>query len=247
MVGLGIDSQNITGGFMKYWGISFLGCWLLTNVVTGQNFASKSKSGYAVVTISNITTITWQKQPIYRGQPSTVSISPNSQSVAWVEDQLVGHIEVNGAGDPVYAGRLFMAHAGSPPVEIQKLASARGYTFPEEDIEIGVVYHPQKLKWDSTSKYLYYVTLPWPTRAMLWQIVPGSIQPHGIVPLWDYRLLEQRQGADWLEAYETNYAEPPVYRDWVSTSIYSPEEMAKDQPMQPIRKSRISQEWPKED
>ena len=232
---------------MKYWGISFLGCWLLTNVVTGQNFASKSQSGYAVVTISNVTTITWQKQQIYHGKSSTVTISPDGKSVAWVEDELVGHITIDGAGDPVYAGRLFMAHAGGQVIEIQRLAAARGWEFPEEDPDIGVVYHPDKFKWDSTSKYLYYLTIPWPTRAMLWQITPGSTKPRGIVPLWDYRLLERWHGPDWLEAYETNYAEYPKGRDWHTTYIYTPAEMASEKYVQPTRKSQISRDWPKED
>jgi len=179
---------------MKYRWVLLLSCCLLGNIFAAQNFTSHAPSGYSSSKTNTVTLILWQNHSIYQGKPSTVSISPDGQSVAWVEDQLVGHIEVDGAGDPVYAGRLFMAHAGSPPVEIQKLASSRGYQFPEEDIGMGVVYHPQNLKWDSTSRYLYYVTLPWPTRAMLWQITPESNKPHGIIPLWDYRLLEQWHG-----------------------------------------------------
>ena len=232
---------------MKLWSISLFGGCLLTNVFAVQNFTSRSYSGYSTVKANNVTIIEWQNHPIYHGKPSTVSISPDGQSVAWVEDHLVGHITIDGAGDPVYAGRLYMAHAGGQSVLIPKLASSRGYEFPEEDPDIGVVYHPKNLKWDSTSQYLYFTTLPWPTRAMLWQITPGATTPRGIVPLWDYRLLKQAHGADWLEAYETNYAEPPVYRDWHTTSIYTPAELASDKYVQPTRKSRISKGWPKED
>ena len=232
---------------MKYWSISLIGCCLLTDVFASQNFVSRSHTGYSIVKTNNVTIISWQNHCIYKGKPSTISVAPDGQSVAWVEDYLVGHIAVDGAGDPVYAGRLHMAHAGGQPVEIQKLAAARGWTFPEEDPDIGIAYHPDHFKWDSTSKYLYYLTQPWPTRAMLWQIAPGSTVPLGIVPLWDYRLLERSHGCDWLEAYETNYVDLPECRDWHTTYIYTPAELASEKYVQPTKKSQITSDWPKED
>lgn len=230
---------------MKYWSISLIGCCLLADIFVGQHLVSRSHSGYSAIKTNNVTVVTWQNHRIYQGHPSTVTISPDAQSVAWVEDHLVGHITVDGAGDPVYAGTLYMAHAGNKPVLIPKLASSRGYTFPEEDPDIGIAYHPAHFKWDSTSKYLYFTTQPWPTRAMLWQIAPGSAVPRGIVPLWDYRLVEQWHGEDWVEAYETNYVDLPEGRDWHTTSIYTPAEQASEKYVQPVRKGHISKAWPK--
>lgn len=229
---------------MKFWSISLVGCCLLADIFVGHHLVTNHRSGYTVVTTNQVTSIMWQNQRIYQGKPSTVTISPDAQSVAWVEDHLAGHLTVDGAGTPVYAGKLYMAHAGGKSVEIQKLKSSRGIEFPEEDPDIGVVYHPDKFQWDSTSQYLYFTTLPWPTRAMLWQIKPGSAKPHGIVPLWDYRLLKKWRGPDWLETYETNYAPEPVYRDWKTTSIYTPAEMASETYVEPKRKSQISKNWP---
>jgi len=229
---------------MKFWGISAVVCCLVMDLFVGHHLVSQTYSGYSIVKTNNFTIIAWQNHCIYKGKPSTVTISPDAQSVAWVEDRLVGHITVDSAGDPVYAGTLYMAHAGSQPLLIPKLNSSRGYEFPAEDPDIGVVYHPNQLKWDSTSRYLYFTTIPWPTRAMLWQITPGSTTPRGIVPLWDYRLLKNWHGTDWVEAYETNYTEPPVCRDWTTTYIYTPEEMASANYVHPSRKSRISKDWP---
>ena len=234
---------------MKFWRISAVVCVLVAGCATTQPTSSPAV-GYTVSTNQTELTILWQGQAITHGVASnvTVSVSPDGQSVAWVENHLAGHITVDGAGDPVYAGTLYMAHAGGQLVLIPKLKSARGYDFPEEDPDSGVVYHPQNLKWDSRSQYLYFTTQPWVTRCMLWQLKPGSTIPRGIVPLSDYRLLKKLHGPDWVEAYETNYEHQDFVsgirvRDETTTYIYTPEEMASEKYVSPARRSSLGKDW----
>ena len=115
---------------------------------------------------------------------------------------------------------------------------------PEGVLEDGITWNPTDLQWDSTSEFLYFITQSWPTRSMLWQLRTGASEPKAIVPMWSYRLLPQGRGPDWVEAYETIYAEPPLIRDWTTTYIYTPKDMARDDYARPVRSGVIGKDWP---
>ncbi len=230
---------------MKFSVIGLALCLLLVIGSTTTTTASPSNPpSYTIATNNNQAIIFWQNKPIYSGKLTTATISPDGQTVAFVIEHQVGFNMGDDPHTPVYGGALFTAHAGGRVMEIQKIKNSRGFGVPEGDLEIGVVYHPERLQWDHTSQYLYFMTLPWPTRYMLWRLKPGTRKPRAVVPLTDYRLLRKKQGLDWVEAYQTDYAPPPVYRDWETTYIYTPEEMAADEYVEPTRKSSIDKDWP---
>lgn len=221
-------------------------CLALSLGCSTMNPTTEARSGYATHTSQLAVTILWQDHEITRGVVSntTVKISPDQQSVAWVIKRQNGVRHIDSAEDPILEGTLWMAHAGQPPIQISDTRSSRGWVidfanFQDEKAS----WYPAHLQWDSTSQFLYFTTQPWITRKMLWRLKPGHPAPRAIVPLADYRLLKKEEGPDWVEAYETNDAAPPVYRDWSTTYIYTPEQMVSDTYIRPAKTSRITQEW----
>lgn len=152
---------------------------------------------------------------------------PNESEVLYIV--AVGCEHIAGPFSWKQAKVSFVASSNSvsgKPVEIKKLTKSRGFELPEEEPELSVVYRPTNFKWDSSGEFLYFTTLPWSTRCMLWQVKVGKTIPRAIVPLWNYRLLKKGSGPDWVEAYETNYEQwKPAFggyvRDWKTTYIVS--------------------------
>ena len=229
---------------MKLWGICAMTCLLA--VV----FRAAASDGYTASTNNDQRLIRWQHEIIYAGPATDVTISPDHQSVAWVEEHLAGFSEILDEPTPVNSGVLFFAHAGDKPTEIKRPTTSRGWQLPSEDPSINVVYRPENFQWDSGSRFLYYTTTPWITRRMLWQLRISDAQPRAIVPLTEFRLLKKHHGADWVEAYETNYEHQDFslglcIRDWTTTYVYAPEEMAAETYVRPERRGCITKEWPK--
>jgi len=231
---------------MKFWSISLVACLLLSMGCSTTKPTASAKSGYTINANETEFPIMWQGQPIAQGAVSnmTVEVSPDGQSVAWTVTRQNGVRHIDSTDDPILEGTLWMAQAGQQPMQIVDTRSSRGWELDFANYQDEKAsWYPIRLQWDSTSQYLYFTTQPWITRKMLWQLKPGRSVPRAIVPLWDFRLLKRASGPDWVEAYETKYAPPPVYRDWVTTSIYTPEEMAKDKYVKPAMEGRFSKEW----
>ena len=235
---------------MKFWSISFIGCCLLVNgcsVISALHSPSSTpSSSYTTRTDESEVTISWQDHQIMHGGSSntTVEVSPDGQSVAWIIKHQNGVRHIDSTEDPILEGKLWVAQAGQPPIQIRDTRSSRGWEIDFANYQDEKArWYPEHLQWDSTSQFLYFTTQPWVTRKMLWQARPGHPVPRAIVPLADYRLLKKQEGPDWVEAYETNYVEMPEGRDWHTTYIYTPTELASERYIRPSKTSRITKEW----
>lgn len=238
---------------MKHWGISAVACLLVIGCSTTKPKALPT-AGYTVTTNQTEVTILWRGQVITHGVSSNIEVvvSPDAQSVAWVVLQQKGIRQVDGNVEPIYWGTLRTAHAGQKPIQVVDTKSSRGFAFDYanfQDDEVG--WCPRDLKWDSTARYLYFTTQPWVTRRLLWQVEPGSNVPRAISTIADYRLLKKFRGPDWVEAFETDYEHQDFgmglcIRDWTTTYIYTPEEMAAEKYTRPERRRSIGRDWPRE-
>jgi len=204
---------------------------------------------------SNVTTITvlWNNASVIHlsATNSLVSIAPDHQAVAWVQESVIGHWAPDGVTQEVCVGTLYVAQNGTDPIQIERPTSSRGIDINPDSPEDGLAWNPKELQWDSKGKYLYFMTVPYNDSGLLCQLRLGSATPRFISFLTFYRLLPKRRGSDWVEALEARFehqefADGMTVRDWTSTYIYTPEEMAADKYVRTVRTSSIGKDWPQQ-
>ena len=232
------------------WGTALGLCLVLLAIACTMTKQTPARSGYAFST-NDLTIITWQGQTIYTGKTAVVTVSPDGRSVAWTVQEIATYRDGDRKKEPIYAGTLYVAYDGRPPAVVPETRESRGFETPDPLPDEGIIWRPTEFKWDSTSEYLYFTTLPWSSRSLLWRVKRGEAVPRAIALEWEYRLLKKLRGPDWVEVRETNYERQTFdvsggCRDWSTTYIYTPEDMAVEKYVSPKMRRSIGKDWPKE-
>jgi len=227
---------------MKIWSISLIGCCLLTDAFVGQHLITKHRPAYTVTTNQTELTILWQNQPLVHGIASNieVAVSPDGQSVAWVQLRYYEHPDCLDEGsEPRTAyGILWNAHNGNKPIEVQAPKTSRGENFEWHRESPFMTWYPHALRWDSTSRFLYFITPRCVTSGAFWQLKPGDSKPRFVDSGGDYGLVTQWWGPDNIVIEGLRYEAPDYIKNYDHWYLYTANDIAKPEFVQSEKRFR---------
>ena len=216
---------------MKFWGISAVVCCLLADAFIGQHVYINHRPAYAISTNRTELVISWNNQLLVHGVASNMQavVSPDGQSVAWVIQKSFKHPgfpnEQEEEATPY--GVLFSAHNGQKPVEVLAPQQSRGMEFAWEFRSYFMTWHPHDLRWDSTSRYLYFGTALAVTTGAYWQLKPGDSNPRLVDTGGDYGLIKRWLGPDNVVVQGLRYELPGFLKDYDHWYLYTADDIAR--------------------